>query len=85
MANSITGNPWKLDTVGVITTSGVFVKNILWLNGLGTLVIVDNAGRDVIRDAWSATQDHNYGGLQWVEGMNLTTIGGGEVIVVVHK
>jgi hypothetical protein len=85
MANVITGNPWKLDTVAVVTTAAVLAKNIIWLNGAGSLVIVDNAGRDVIRDVWSATQDHNYGEFRWVQGLNITTIGGGEVFVVVHK
>jgi len=85
MANNITGNPWTIDTPGVISTAGVHIKNILWLNGAGTLVIVDNAGRDIVRDAWAATQDHNYGEFKWVQGMNVTTIGGGEVVVVIHK
>lgn len=85
MANSLTGNPWKIDTAGVISTAGVHAKNIMWLGGTGSLVIVDNAGRDIVRDTWSATQDHNYGEFKWVQGMNVTTIGGGEVIVVVHK
>lgn len=85
MANSLTGNPWKIDTAGVISTAGVHAKNIIWLGGTGSLVIVDNAGRDIVRDTWASSQDHNYGEFKWVQGMNVTTIGGGEVIVVVHK
>jgi len=85
MANDITGNPWKLDSTGVVATSQVFIRNIMWLNGTGSLVIVDSAGRDIIRDAWTAENEHNYGPMQWVEGMNVTTIGGGEVLVVIHK
>lgn len=85
MANSITGNPWALDTAGTISTAAVHIKNIVWLNGAGTLVITDNAGRDIIRDAWASTQDHNYGEFKWVQGFHLITIGGGEVFVVIHK
>lgn len=86
MANSITGNPWKLDTTGVITTAPVYIKNLMWVNATtGSLVITDNAGRDIIRDTWSATKNLNYGEIKWIAGMNLVTIGSGELIVVVHK
>lgn len=85
MANVITGNPWKLDSTGVISTAQTFIRNIMWLSGTGSLVIVDNAGRDIIRDTWTGETEHNYGPFQWVSGMNVTTIGGGEVIVVIHK
>ena len=57
----------------------------MWLNGSGSLLIVDNTGRDIIRDVWTAETEHNYGALQWVNGVNVTTIGGGEVIAVIHK
>jgi hypothetical protein len=85
MANDITANPWNLNATGVVSNSYIYVKNILWLNGSGSLVIVDNNGKDIIRDVWSAETEHNYGQMQWVNGMNVTTIGGGEVLVVIHK
>ena len=55
MANDITGTPWNLNTVGVITTSRVYIGNIFWLNGTGNLVPLDNNGRDVILDAWTTS------------------------------
>jgi hypothetical protein len=85
MANDITGNPWKLDSTGAVSTAQTYLKNIMWLNGTGSLLIVDNTGRDIIRDVWTAETEHNYGALQWVNGVNVTTIGGGEVIAVIHK
>ena len=81
MANDISGNPWRLDTVGVITTSRVYVGNIMWLAGAGNLVILDNAGRDVLADTFASSTDHNYGALKWVTGLNLTVIGGGIVFL----
>jgi hypothetical protein len=87
VANIISGNPWSITVPGVISTSGVHVKNLIWVNGsaANTVVIVDNAGRDIIRDLWSASTDHNYGEFKWVQGFNVTTLGGGELIVVIHK
>lgn len=85
MANNITGNPWKLDSTGTVSTAQTYVRNIMWLNGAGSLVIVDSTGRDIVRDVWTAENEHNYGPIQWVSGMSVTTIGGGEVIVVIHK
>lgn len=87
MANSITGNPWTIDTAGVITTSAVFIKNLLWTNATDgdTLVILDNAGRDIIRAKYLAAGDNNFGEFRWVQGFNVTTIGSGEVTVVIHK
>jgi hypothetical protein len=85
MANDITANPWKLDSTGVVSNWQTYIRNIIWLNGAGTLVIVNQLGQDIIRDAWTAETEHNYGFFQWVNGMTITTIGGGEVFVVVHK
>lgn len=87
MANSITGNPWKLDTVGVITTAMVHVKNLVWSAATdgATLVLVDNAGRDVVRATYSVNGTNNFGEFKWVSGLNLTTISSGELLVVVHK
>jgi hypothetical protein len=87
MPDSLTGNPWSIVTTGVKSTAGVHIKNLVWTNGSGSevLVIVDNAGRDIIRDTWSASTDHNYGEFKWVQGFNVTTLGGGELIVVIHK
>lgn len=85
MANNITGNPWTLDSVGATLTSKIKIKNIIWINGAGSLLIQDNIGRDLIRDVWSASTDHNYGELSWVAGLHVVTIGGGEVVITVQK
>lgn len=87
MPDSLTGNPWSIVTPGVKSTAGVHIKNLLWTNGTAanTLVVVDNAGRDIIRDVWNNNVDHNYGEFKWVQGFNVTAIDGGELIVVIHK
>ena len=81
MANNITGTPWALDTVGAVWKDRLYIGNIMWLNGGGSLLIQDNIGRDMIRDVWAANVDHDYGPLKWVNGLNVITIGGGEVIL----
>ena len=81
MANNITGTPWALDTAGVVWKDRLYIGNIMWLNGTGNLLIQDNIGRDIIRDVWSSSQDHDYGPLKWVNGLNVIVIGGGEVIL----
>lgn len=88
MANNITGNPWSLDTVGVITTSGVHIKNLVWANGTtdgDALLIQDNAGRDIIRAKWQTEGDNNFGVFNWVQGLNLVTLVSGKVFINVHK
>ncbi len=87
MANDITGNPWKLDTPGVITTSGVHIKNLIWTNGAtgNTCVLLDNAGRDVARATYTAQGTVVFFEMKWVQGLNLTTLTGGELLLVVHK
>jgi len=81
MANNVTGTPWALDTAASVWAYRLYIGNIMWLNGAGSLLIQDNTGRDIIRDVWAAGVDHNYGTLKWVNGLNIITIGGGEVIL----
>lgn len=87
MPNSITGNPWVIVAAGTTLKSKVRVKNIIWVNGAAgnILIVQDNVGRDIIRDTWSATQDHNYGELSWVAGFNVVQIDGGELLVYIQK
>lgn len=88
MANDITGNPWSLDTSGVINRSPVHVKNLVWANGAAdgdALLIQDNVGRDILRAKYQSTGNNNFGVFSWVEGFNLVTIGSGKIFVVVHK
>ncbi len=85
MANVVSGNPWTLTTAGVIANWKIKVKNLIWTNGAAgnILIIQDNAGRDIIRDTWNATQDHNYGELAYVAGFHLVQLDGGELTVVI--
>jgi hypothetical protein len=90
MANNITGNPWSLDTAGVIATFPVYVKSLVWqgftANGTDTLTILDNAGRTIINSNTNTTGDvMDFGDFRWVEGFHITLIGSGIVTVVVHK
>jgi hypothetical protein len=81
MANNITGTPWALDTAAPVWPYRLYIGNISWLNGSGSLLIQDQIGRDIIRDTWAASVDHNYGPIKWVNGLNVIVIGGGEVIL----
>lgn len=88
MANDISGNPWSLDTPGVINRSPVHIKNLVWANGAAdgdALLIQDNIGRDILRAKYQSTGNNNFGVFSWVEGFNLVTIASGKVFVVVHK
>lgn len=87
MPNNITGNPWKLDTVGQIANWNVHIKNLVWVNATdgATVVLVDNAGRDILRATYTAAGDNNFGEFKWVAGVNLTTLTAGELLLVIHK
>ena len=87
MANDITGNPWKLDTPGLIANWQVHIKNLVWVNATTgeTVLLQDMAGRDVLRAIFNDAGDNNFGEFKWVEGLNLVTIGGGELLLVIHK
>ena len=48
MANDLDGNPYKIDTAGVITTNSIFVRRMVWRKPTATedkLVILDSNGR----------------------------------------
>lgn len=88
MSNSATGNPWTLDTVGVIQTSPLFIKKILWTPTTDgdDILIQDNAGHNVWKlkalaaDANEAivyTIDLNTS----INGFNLVTLDNGTVYV----
>jgi hypothetical protein len=87
MANDITGNPWNLNTPGPIINSMVHIKNLMWVDAIegDTVVLVDNAGRDVLRATFHAEGNNNFGEFKWVPGLVLTSISGGQLLVVPHK
>jgi len=79
MSNVTTGNVWKLDTTGVISTSPVYVKSIRYLPDAEAdqLIILDNGGNEIWNHvAIAAGDDIDY----WLEvngsvnGINLSTL-----------
>lgn len=87
MANNITGNPWRLDTAGTIANWEVHIKNLVWVNGTtgNTVLLQDNAGRDVLRATYNEAGNNNFGEFKWVAGLVLVTITGGELLLIIHK
>lgn len=87
MANDITGNPWKLDTAGKIANWQVHIKNLVWVNATtgDAVLLQDSAGRDVLRAIYNEQGDNNFGEFKWVEGLDLVSIGGGELLLIIHK
>jgi len=79
MANSTTGNVWKIDTAGSISTNPVYVKRIRYLPDAedDQLIILDNGGNEVWNHvAIAAGNDIDY----WLEvdgsvnGINVSTL-----------
>jgi hypothetical protein len=88
MANNITGNPWYLDTVGVIWHGNVYVKNIIWNKPTaGTaLIILDDAGRTILNTVANTNDPmFDFGQFSWVNGFNLATLASGTLSVVIQK
>ncbi len=88
MANSITGNPWYLDTVGVIVRTRFKLDGGVWTPAAAAdvLTIVDNTGRviiSLIADTVKANVDIPRVG--WVNGVTVTAMAGHIVIYVGNK
>ena len=90
MANDISANPWYLDTVMASPYfQGVRIGNIIWNDAVtigDQLIIKDRNGKVIVS---AKCNQPNYpmafGGFGWVEGLQLTTIGSGNVTVVISK
>ena len=88
MANDTTGNPWTLDTAGVITTNPVYVKSIRWTPTTAgdDILIQDNGGSNVWK-LKSLAADSNQAIENMIEidgmvnGFNLVTLDNGTVYV----
>lgn len=87
---TITGTDWKLtsaDNGTTIWTGKAKVTGIAWSNYNGlpdVCVLTDSAGRDVFNQnavAALTSITPNYGEAKWVDGLKVTTISSGEVIV----
>ena len=88
MANNITGNPWFVDTPGVIWHGNVYLKEIVWNKPTAgsALKIVDDAGRtilDTVANASDPMQD--FGTMSWVSGFNVVTLATGVLTVFINK
>lgn len=85
MANDISANPWYLDTTGVIYPSKVKIKRVVWSEQVAagdTLLLSDSNGKKVIASkAYAAnfTQEFAYDG--WFDGLTLTTLTSGVLLV----
>jgi len=88
MANDTTGNPWKLDTAGVIQTAPLVIKKITWTPTADgdDILIQDNSGGETWSlKAIAATSDEEIVYTQEingsVNGFNLVTLDAGTVRV----
>lgn len=88
MANNISGNPWHIDTTGVIWHGNVYVKQLLWNKPTAgdALKIVDDAGRIII-DTVANTNDpmFDFSNMSWVNGFNVVTLASGTLSVFINK
>ena len=91
MANDTTGNPWALDTAGVIQTRPVTIKSMTWnspTTDTHTCIVQDNAGHKI----WTETALAGGTGInyEWNKqditfaGFDLNTIDSGILYVYVE-
>lgn len=86
MANSITGNPWRIDTAGVLFKMRFKFDGGTWNDGTAAavLTLVDNTGR-IVFDAKFPTDlvPVQIPKMGWVNGLTCTVIGAGNVSIFV--
>jgi hypothetical protein len=89
MGNLVTGNWWKLDTVGVVTVHPVHVVKMTWDSPAtsGDKLLIKNGNGDIV---WELTAIAGGTGITYpnaldlpVHGFNLVTLGSGTVYVVI--
>lgn len=88
MANDISGNPWSIDTVGIIWHGNVYIKELIWNKPAAgaTLKIVDDAGRTVLDTVANANDPmFAFGTLSWVRGINVVTMSSGNLSFFITK
>jgi hypothetical protein len=92
MANSIVGNPWKLDTAGVIKTSPVVIKKMVWrgpTTDADDLDVQSNDGSEIwtqtcIASDASIEYERDFGEGMTFSGFNLVTIDSGALYVFIQ-
>lgn len=92
MANDTTGNPWKLDTAGVIRTKPVTIKAMEWrpTTAGDDISVTSNDGSEIW--AFKALAADSNGGIEYkwpgkdvaFSGFNLVTIDNGNLKVYVE-
>lgn len=90
MANNTTGNPWILDTAGVITTQPVNVITMEWVPNAADddLTINDTSGnviwdRDALTGGTAGMEKFGPSKFFRANGFNLSVIDGGTLYVYV--
>ena len=87
MANDTTGNPWVLDTAGVITTNPFVVKRMVWTPTTAgdDILVNDNSGTVWSLKALAADSNQ---GIEYervlentINGLNLVTIDHGTLYI----
>lgn len=90
MANDTTGNPWSIDTAGVLTTRPVAVDRIIWESPTADgddIDIVNNAGHKVytikaIAGGTGISYEREIGNV--VAGINVATIDSGTLYIYIR-
>jgi hypothetical protein len=86
MANSITGNPWYIDSTGTLITQRFKLDGGIWNDAASgdLLVLTDNTGRIVLSAKFPTNLEPvTIPKVGWVNGLICTTIGGGNVTIYV--
>lgn len=86
MANNITGRVWTLDTVGVVHGGMVKVKSFSFVNyaaDTDVAAILDRIGRVIwtVNGASDLTPVDSGDQIGWIEGITLSTLSAGAVLV----
>ena len=88
MANDLTGNPWVIDTIGVLTTSPTFVERVAWKNASTqghTTKIVDSRGDTVFEHfAPGAVTNVSEPIMHIYDGLEVTTLQSGKLYILVR-
>lgn len=86
MANSITGNPWKIDSTGTLLSQRFKFDGGIWTGTAAAQVftLTDLSGRIVFTTVYPTDlQPVQIPKMGWVNGLICTVIGGGTALIYV--
>lgn len=88
MANQLTVNPWVLDTVMAAPYKPyVNIRDITWTDQVaaGDALVIKDGNGNIIVDAKASAANvyERFGKIGWVNGLQLTTLTSGKVIIAV--